>query len=117
MHEATGHFESQKVGTEEVAVGIYWEEIGGWNEDRAAHYRCNDCGAEFSSNLNAGEHILSVYHSSYSYYPAELIHHDGEWVERTRYETRDDYEDAWVVDSEAYWSCACGETQYSQPWT
>ena len=114
-HEATGHYESQKTGTEEVAVGTYWEEIGGWDENHAAYYKCNDCGAEFSSNLEAGDHILSVYHSSYSYYPAELIHHDGEWVERTRYETRDVYEDVWIVDSEAYWTCACGETRYSQP--
>ena len=114
-HEATGHYESQKTGTEEAAVGTYWEEIGGWDENRAAYYKCNDCGAEFSSNLEAGDHILSVYHSSYSYYPAELIHHDGEWVERTRYETRDVYEDVWIVDSEAYWTCACGETRYSQP--
>ena len=111
-HEATGHYESQKTGTEEAAVGTYWEEIGGWDENHAAYYKCNDCGAEFSSNLEAGDHILSVYHSSYSYYPAELIHHDGEWVERTRYETRDVYEDVWIVDSEAYWTCACGETRY-----
>lgn len=98
-----------------MAVGTYWEEIGGWDEDRAAYYRCNDCGAEFSSNLEAGEHILAVFHSSYSYYPAETIHHDGEWVERTQYETRYLYEDVWVVESEAYWTCACGETRYSQP--
>ena len=110
MHEATGHYESRKVGTEEVAVGTYWEEIGGWDENRSAFYRCNDCGAEFSSNLDAGDHILSAYHSSYSYYPAETVHHDGEWVERSRYETRDVYEDVWVVDSEAYWTCDCGET-------
>ena len=71
MHEATGHYESRKAGTEEVAVGTYWEEIGGWDESRAAYYKCNDCGAEFSSNLDAGDHILSAYHSSYSYYPAE----------------------------------------------
>lgn len=115
MHEATGHYESQKTGTEEVAVETYWEEIGGWNEDRAAYYKCNDCGAEFSSNLDAGEHILAAYHSSYSYYPAETVLHDGEWVEHTRYETRDLYEDVWVVDSEAYWTCDCGEMRYSQP--
>lgn len=114
-HEATGHYESQKTGTENIAAGTYWEEIGGWDENRAAYYKCNDCGAEFSSNLEAGDHILSVYHSSYSYYPAETVHHDGEWVERTRYETRDVYEDVWVVDSEAYWTCACGETRYYQP--
>ena len=115
MHEATGHYESQKVGTEEVAVGTYWEEIGGWDESRSAYYRCNDCGAEFASNLEAGEHILAEYHSSYSYYPAEIIHHDGEWVERTRYEAREVYENIWITDSEQYWTCLCGETRYSQP--
>ena len=115
MHEATGHYESQKVGTEEVAVGTYWEEIGGWDEDRAAYYQCNNCGATFASNLSASEHITSAYHTGYSYYPAETVHHDGEWVQRTKYETRDVYEDVWVVDSEACWSCACGETQYTQP--
>lgn len=114
-HEATGHYESRKTGTEEVAVGKYWEEVGGWDENRASYYKCNDCGAEFSSNQDAGEHILSAYHSSYSYYPAETVHHDGDWVEQTRYETRDVYEDVWVVDSEAYWTCACGETRYSEP--
>lgn len=114
-HEATGHYESRKTGTEEVAVGTYWEEIGGWDEDRAAYYRCNDCGAEFSSNLAAGEHIIDAYHGSYSYYPAETVHHDGEWVEQTRYEIRDVYKDVWITDSEAYWTCACGETRYSQP--
>ena len=115
IHEATGHFEAQKTGTEEVVVGTYWEEIGGLDEDRAAYYKCNDCGAEFFSNLDAGDHILSAYHSSYSYYPAETIHHNGEWIVQTRYETRDLYEDVWIVDSEAYWTCACGETRYSQP--
>ena len=115
MHEATGHYESQKVGTEEVAVGTYWEEIGGWDEDRAAYYQCNDCGATFASNLSASEHITSAYHTGYSYYPAETVHHDGEWVQRTKYETRDVYEDVWIVDSEAWWSCACGETRYTQP--
>ena len=111
MHEATGHYESQNVGTEEVAVGTYWEEIGGWDEDRAAYYQCNDCGAIFSSNLGASEHITSVYHTGYSYYPAETVHHDGDWVQRKKFETRDVYEDVWIVDSEKYWTCLCGEAR------
>ena len=115
MHEASGHFETQKIGEEEVAAGTYWVEIGGWDEDRAAYYQCNDCGAAFSSNLAASEHITSVYHSSYSYYPAETVHHDGEWVKQTRYETRDVYGDVWVIDQEAYWICSCGETRNTQP--
>lgn len=114
-HEATGHYEMQKTGTEDVAVGTDWEEIGGWDENRSAYFQCNDCGETFSSNLDAGEHILSAYHGSYSYYPAETIHHDGEWVQHTKYETRDVYGEVWIVDSEAYWSCACGETRDSQP--
>ena len=115
MHEAVVHYETRVTGTKEVAVGTYWEEIGGWDESMPAYYRCNDCGATFSSDLSASDHIISAYHSSYSYFPAETVHHDGEWVERTKYETQDIVEGVWVTDQEACWTCSCGETRYSQP--
>lgn len=115
FHEEAGHLESVKTGTEEVTVGTYWEEIGGWDEDRAAFYQCNICGDTFATNSDAGDHLVSAHHGSYSYFPAESVHHDGEWVQRTKYETRDVYGPVWVVDSAAYWVCSCGETRYDEP--
>lgn len=112
LHEEIGHYKTHKTGTEEVLVGTYWVEIGGWDEELDACYRCNDCMAAFPSNLEASEHITSANHSSYSYYPAETYHHWGEWVEEPRYETRDVYEDVWVIDQEAYWTCTCGEIRF-----
>ena len=115
LHPGTGHYEQRKTGKETVAAGTYWEETGGWDEEREPYFRCNTCGECFPTASAINEHLLLENHAGYSYRPSETVHHDGEWILKTRYETRDVYEDVFIVDSEAYWSCPCGESAYSLP--